>query len=379
MPSAPGQSCLNFPLLMILTTLYLHQFRNYIDTKIDFSDGVTLFVGKNGNGKTNILEAIFLSILGKTFRGKKEHEMIAWEKPIAHVQARFIEQHVTQKREVVISSTEKNKKLLKIDEVLVKPIDYIGSIYCVLFSPEDMNLIDGEPSLRRRYLDVLLSQVDYQYAYSLAKYNKILKMRNKLLQSLREGKAQHDELHFWDKHIIEYGQYVVDKRKIALDFFNEKTSSLYQEMSDSETSLGIEYIGTTGKEYTETLKKRIHQDIAQGSTSVGPHRDDFQYILQGKDLRTFGSRGEYRSVILVLKMLEILYIQDTKKTSPLLLLDDVFSELDVARRSYLLGLVSDQQTIITTTDIDNDLVKYMSTMNNALLYEVHEGKVRLKS
>jgi len=366
---------------MLLKKIYIHQFRNYIDTKIDLSNSITIFLGKNGQGKTNVLEAIFCLVFGRSFRVKKIQDLISWDYDEAFLQARIESDGNSRKFELDFLKNLKDKRKHRIDDFPVKTFEYLGQFNAVLFQPEDLNMVEHEPSLRRRYMDMLLSQVDSEYAYKLLKYSKVIKVRNKLLQDIKFGKSSKDEIVFWDKTLIDYGSYIIEKRLRLLDFINTKSSNLYSDISAKDFLFKLQYDGfykdiniskiDIEKAYKKVLDSKFEFDLMTGYTSIGPHRDDFKFFLNKKEMRTFASRGEYRSAILVLKILEVEYIKEMTGKTPILLLDDVFSELDEKRREYLLKIVLNQQTIVSATEIGDALSSL--DKKDVIVYEVSSG------
>ncbi len=240
-------------------------------------------------------------------------------------------------------------------------------------------MIDLEPSLRRRFMDITLSQVDPQYAYQLTKYGKILKIRNKLLQQIQMRKSESAELVFWDEALAEYGTAIIQKRIFFIDSLNQKTSELYSAVAEKKHDLLCHYEPSfksrenIQKEFLQNLQEKTPGDLLRGHTSIGPHRDDLSFSINGRDARGTASRGEYRTLVLVLKMLELDFIEEKTKKRPIFLLDDISSELDESRRKALFQLLGKQQSIITSTD---------ETLWNSIhsegkyIYHVEAGKVR---
>lgn len=358
---------------MNIKSLKLTNFRNWADFKLDFNN-VTILIGPNGIGKTNIMEAIWMLSTSRSWRTLHDIEAINWEADFARLEAKIhpaspaggddktinlnlvLQKHPTK--------TRPQPKILKINEVRKRLIDLLGRLPAVLFSPETIQIIDGAPSLRRRFLDILLSQIDKKYALALLDYSKIIKERNQLLWHIKIGKsredpsrrrqAEADELEFWDEKLVVLGRFIIKKRQEAIRFFNELLPGYYQDISGGKESLNLRYRASCEAERLgEMLVANRARDIESTSTNFGPHRDDLMILLNNKDITTFGSRGEYRSAVLALKMGELKYLEEKRGEKPILLLDDIFSELDKDRRLHLAKIVSHQQTIITTTDLDH--------------------------
>lgn len=340
---------------MIIKFLQLANFRNWENLKLDLAP-TTILIGPNGAGKTNIMEAIYLLATGRSWRTTADTETIKWEADFAKIKAAL-----ANKKEMVLEMILQRKagpgsqpKTVKINQVKQRLLDLLGQMPAVLFSPEAIQILDGPPALRRRFLDIMLSETDRHYAINLLEYNKVLKERNRLLFYIQNKKSQIDELEFWNKKLIESGIYLIQKRAEAAKFFNQKLAGDYAEISGKNEKLAIKYQPSAESEkFDEILAGTIESDLDRGSTGRGPHRDDWAVLLNHKDVTTFGSRGEYRSVVLALKMAELAYLGEKRAEKPILLLDDIFSELDADRRKHLAKIVANQQTIITTTDLDH--------------------------
>lgn len=329
--------------------LVLTNFRNHKSYKIDFAD-ITIFIGPNGIGKTNIIEAVWMLADGRSWRTKSDLEVISWDEDFAKVSA-------DGKMELILQNKQEEKvppKLLKINGIKHRLIDLFGQMPAILFSPEEIQMVNGAPNLRRRFLDICLAQVDRKFALALLDYTRVLKGRNKLLSLIKHGRGKPDELDFWDEKLAIIGVFIIKKRKNLIKFFNQKLSTTYQEISGKKEELKLIYKGTVEEnKFLDYLVANRENEINQELTTHGPHRDDFLIDLNGKSLAETGSRGEFRSAVLALKILELKYLQEQIDEKPILLLDDIFSELDSERRVHLAKIVENQQTIITTTDLDH--------------------------
>lgn len=342
---------------MKINRLNLVNFRSYKKYQIDFSD-ITIFIGQNGVGKTNVLEAVWLLADGRSWRTAHDNETIFWDEDFAKVNASIVSKNGDIDLELLLqkqaSKNYPQPKMLKINGVKNRLIDLLGQMPAVLFSPETMQMVGGAPSLRRKFLDIMLSQTDHKYVLDLLEYQKVIRARNKLLFLIKQGKAKTDELDFWDEKFITLSTYLIKKRREAIKFFDALLTSNYQAISGTKEKLSIKYLGSLDDDKIgEHLMGLREREIEQALTIAGPHRDDIAFYLDGKDIATFGSRGEYRSVVLALKTAELKYLEHIMKETPILLLDDIFSELDAKRRLHLAKIVSSQQTIITTTDLDH--------------------------
>jgi len=341
---------------MTIKSLQLTNFRNWTDYTLKFSD-VTILIGHNGVGKTNIVEAIWFLATGKSWRTSRDAEAVNWTTDIARIVAELTDGRKTKLEFVLQKLATRDypqTKLIKINGSKSRLFDLLGLIPAVLFSPETIEMLDGAPGLRRRFLDILLVHTDKQYTRTLLEYNKILKERNKLLALIRNKRGKADELEFWDAKLVETGCFIIDRRVASIKFMNQYLTADYQEISGTKETLKLKYKGSVEKDvFADMLVGVREREIELGSTLYGPHRDDFTINLNDRDISTFGSRGEYRSAVLALKVAELKYLKDLRGESPILLLDDIFSELDSERRLHLAKIVHNQQTIITTTDLDH--------------------------
>ncbi len=350
---------------MILSQLALQNFRSYAKKTFEFSPATTLIVGPNTAGKTNILEAIMMLATGKSFRADMDREAIEWGNDVGRIGAEVAPD--TLKLEMVLTSGEVNGQKAPLKKYLVngvprRQIDFVGNLRAVLFWPEHLELVTDSPSLRRKYLDSVLVQVDREYRRSLLSYDRGLRQRNRLLDLINEGKAHRHQLSFWDQLLIRAGGYLTDKRA---EFIHSVNS--YQL---SAVSYQLEYDKSVISE--ARLEQYKDEEVAAKATLVGPHRDNFvvtkrqassikrqekQYMTRDTlthdallDLSKYGSRGEQRLAILWLKLAELSYIEQQTGERPILLLDDIFSELDEEHRKLVLDVIGRQQTIITSAE-----------------------------
>jgi len=333
----------------MLTRITLSHFRNYHRRSFAFSPAITLLTGKNMAGKTNVLEAVALLAFGKSFRAKKETEMLRWESEIGSVSGIWQAGNDQTKLEVrmthgMVNGKKTQIKKYSVNEIPRRQIDFIGNVRVVLFWPEDMKLVIDSPSIRRKYLDSVLVQVDREYRRNLFSYERGLRQRNRLLDRIHEGKANRSQLVFWNQLLIRSGQYISSTRERFLSAINLHTigNAVYR----------VEYDKSSISE--ARLVTYADQEIAARTTLVGPHRDDFiVYEIIGsipRDVSRFGSRGEQRLAVLWMKLAELEYITSCTQSRPTLLLDDIFSELDDIHKHVVLHIAKKQQTIITSAD-----------------------------
>lgn len=341
----------------MLKHVSLENFRNYKKYDLDLAQA-TILIGPNGVGKTNIMEAIYLISTGRSWRLKKESDAVLWHADFARISAK-ISQGQVKNLEMVLqrlpSPDYPQLKIIKINSVKKKLVDLLGKMPTVLFSPEDLQLIPGAPALRRRFLDILICQTDKKYTVALLELGKIIRGRNKLLYYLKIGRAKIEELDFWNQRLVTLGTLIIEKRQKVTKDLNLNLSATYQTIAGESETLEIKYKPTVEPErFAEMIGAQMEREIESTATLFGPHRDDLVFLLESRDVSTFGSRGEFRSVILAIKVAELAYLKkENPDTPPILLLDDIFSELDFNRRLHLAKIISGQQTIITTTDFDH--------------------------
>ena len=331
----------------LLINIKLQNFRNYSDAKWDFGK-VNAIIGRNGTGKTNILEAMrYLSLL-KSFRARKEEEVVLFNQRMAILEANI----KNNGKNKIIITIEKDKKACSINKKTVKLSEAVGVLKSVLFCPEDILIIDGAPSVRRRYLDQLISQKDKKYLKGLINYNRILAIRNALLGRIADGLAREDELDVWDEQIIAPAKYISQRREEVIEELSKISEGYLNEM-DGNFGFSMEY--QRSESSIENLIKSRRRDIVYQITHIGAQRDDILIYLNNRALAQFGSRGQKRMVLLSLKQAEIDYL--TEEERPLLLLDDVFSELDREHQEKINKIITKQQTILTTTNLPESIKK----------------------
>lgn len=314
----------------MIREIKLTNFRNFENKSLNFANDITVIVGPNGAGKTNILESLFLLSTGKSFKAKLEIEMIKYDQELAKIKGDSLEVMITK------GDNGWPKKKLLVNGVPKRLIDFAGNFKTVLFGPWDMDLVTESPSIRRKFLDSVLSQVDREYRRSVLSYEKGLRQRNRLLWQIRESGVSRSQLLFWNQLLIKNGDYISQRRREFIDFAN--TDLKYQ----------LEYDPSAISE--SRLEQYKNEEIAAATTLVGPHRDDFSFVFVNRNLAAYGSRGEQRMGVLWLKMSELNFIENKTSERPTLLLDDIYSELDHEHRDLVLKIADKQQTIITTAD-----------------------------
>lgn len=329
---------------MILSQIALTHFRNYQKEVFSFSPQITVIAGTNAAGKTNILEAIYFLATGKSFRADVDRESIHWREEIGRIKGMIPDTTL----EIVMTHGDVGGKKASLKKYLVngiprRQIDFVGNLRAVLFWPEHLELVTASPSLRRKYLDSVLIQTDREYRRNLFSYERGLRQRNKLLDLIREGMAARSQLMFWNQLLIKTGGYLTEKRVVLIEFINA------YRIPDIEYR--IAYDKSVISE--SRLEQYKDEEVAAKATLVGPHRDDFVLNMNDGELRDiskYGSRGEQRLAILWLKLAELSYIEKESGARPILLLDDIFSELDEGHRALVLDMVTKQQTVLTTAE-----------------------------
>ena len=357
---------------MIIKSIELQNFRNYEDLNISFDEGTNIFYGDNAQGKTNILEAAYLSGTTKSHKCSKDKEMIRFGEQESHIRTVVVKKD----KEYQIDMHLKNNrsKGIAINKVPIKKAsELFGILNMVFFSPEDLNIIKNGPAERRRFLDSELCQLDKIYLSDLTTYNKILNQRNKLLKDMVYRPDLKDTLSVWDMQLVETGRKIIRRRKQFVDELNEIVHDIHYRISGEKENLLLQYEPSIEDIFFEDELSRVKErDMRQCMTSVGPHRDDLLFSIGEVDIRKFGSQGQQRTSALSLKLSEIELVKRSIHDTPVLLLDDVLSELDSNRQNYLLNSIHDTQTLITCTGLD-EFVKNRFQINK--IFKVVQGTV----
>ncbi|HZH92521.1 MAG TPA: DNA replication/repair protein RecF [Tissierellaceae bacterium] len=343
---------------MIVEGIRLINFRNYNNVGVGFSPGINILIGKNAQGKTNLLEAIYMCSTGRSFRTNRDREIINFQKDEAYVGTQL---KIGERDKLTEIKLERDKtKRIKVNKIELKNYRELDTgLKVVLFSPEDLRLIKEGPSNRRNYLDMSISQIKPLYHYNLRRYNKILFQRNNLLKSFRFKGDLSGLLDVFDMQLAKSGALIMLERDNYLKLLLKEATNIHTIIANGKETLDIEYNSSVTIEETlsqvetnllESLRKTRQKDIEVRTTEIGPHRDDFSILINGVDSKTYASQGQQRSIVLTLKLSEVEILKKDTGYYPVLLLDDVYSELDEDRRRYLTELFSRMQTFITTTD-----------------------------
>jgi DNA replication and repair protein RecF len=355
-----------------LKSLRAQNFRNLSLLELDFEQSVSAFVGKNAQGKTNILESISLLAFGKSLRTSSEKSLQKIGEDFFRIEG-LGEDSDAERVKIEIAATG-IQKVFKLNGKKVAASKLVGNFPIVSFSPEDLNLLLLSPSLRRRYLDILLSQTSSKYLLALSGYGKALKNRNALLARISEGVAKVDELDFWDQELAKHGSLIGKTRSDFLSFATKPLAENFRKISNEEKALSFRIAGFHGEEitkkkYLENLTKLREKDLRYENTNYGIHRADLIFELEDELLSENGSRGEIRSTVLALKFVELSFIERQLQEKPVLLLDDVFSELDASRQKSLMGLIQNHQTFLTTTKLS-----HLDVIEEKTVWEVKNGE-----
>lgn len=361
---------------MIIKSIELKNFRNYEDLTISFDEGTTILYGDNAQGKTNILEAAYMSGTTKSHKGSKDKEMIQFGEDEAHL--RTVVVRGGREYQIDMHLKKNRSKGIAINKMPIKKAsELFGILNIVFFSPEDLNIIKNGPSERRRFLDSELCQLDKIYLSDLTNYNKILVQRNKLLKDMVFRPELKDTLPIWDMQLVETGKKIIKRRKKFVEELNDIVHDIHYRISGEKEELFLKYEPSVEEDFFEEELNRVKvRDLKLCQTSVGPHRDDLLFSIGDVDIRKYGSQGQQRTSALSLKLSEIELVKKSIKDTPVLLLDDVLSELDSNRQNYLLNNICDTQTIITCTGLD-EFVRNRFQINR--VFEVIRGQVFEKS
>jgi DNA replication and repair protein RecF len=357
---------------MIVESLELKNFRNYEELHIELSPGTNIFYGDNAQGKTNVLESIFLACTSKSYRIAHDRDLIRFSEEESHIKMNVRKKNIPYRIDMHL---KKNKpKGIAIDEIPIhKASELFGIANVVCFSPEDLSLIKEGPALRRRFMDLELCQLSKVYLYNLTRYNKTLNQRNKLLKDIVFKPSLADTLSVWDDALVQYGQKVIELRREFLNDLSEIISKIHPELSGGTEKLEISYeANVTAEKFMDSLQRSHDQEMKQHLTLVGPHRDDIGFRINNQDIRKYGSQGQQRTAALALKLSEIELVYRRIDDHPILLLDDVLSELDSKRQTFLLNLLKDTQNIITCTGLD-DFVHHRFHIDD--LFHVQNGTI----
>ena len=353
---------------MLITNLKLQNFRNYKELNLNFNEGINVIYGDNAQGKTNILESIFLTSLGKSFRTNKDKELIMFNEDFAKVEVEFSKTDRDGKIKIDLT----DKKDIYLNGVKIKKLsELLGNIHIVIFTPDDINILKNGPTGRRRFLDIFIGQLRPNYIYNLNMYLKALEQRNNYLKQIKFENKSEELLEIWDEKIAEYAEIVFKYRFEFINKLKEKIKDVHNSITENNEDINIEYISdfSNKEEFLKKLKNNKKLDILKGFTTKGVHRDDFNIYINDNLVNIYGSQGQHRTSILSLKMSELQVVKDEIGENPILLLDDFMSELDEKRRTNFLRNIRETQVIITCTE------KINIENLNFKVYNVKSGKI----
>lgn len=361
---------------MKVNTVELKNYRNYTNQKVSFQNGINVILGKNAQGKTNLLESIYLCTIGKSPRTNKDKDLILWGKEQSKISLAVSKKSGNKKIDIYLS-THQNKSIQINGIPITRMGQLLGEFNSVYFSPDELKLVKESPEERRRFMDIDLSQFNKTYFYTLNKYNKILLQRNKLLKTTPQKQVLSDTISIWNEQLATCGAYIIAKRLELIEKLKPHAAAVLQELTDQKEQLVLQYLGmeqtdpvAIKKELLAQYEKTLEKDRLMGFTTIGPHRDDFKISVNDIDIRHFGSQGQQRTCALALKLAELEVFCDQLGEYPVLLLDDVLSELDEARQVKLLQKISKVQTLLTTTQFSFNIPH--------TTYEVTDGMIEMK-
>lgn len=361
---------------MKIKSVKLKNYRNYSSLDLKFASNLVVLTGRNAQGKTNILEAIYFSALGKSFRAVKDKEIIKWNEETSKAEIEIENRFRNKKIEFFLSKNQ--KKSIKIDKLSIKRIgELLGELTIVFFSPDELRLIKDSPDERRRFMNINISQTNKKYFYLLNRYEKVLQNRNKLLKMTKSFETLAENIDIWDRALCDIAEKIVEERKKFIEDILPFAQKAHSYISGGKENLNIIYKGfiTGNLSYKDamqkTLQKNLEKDYKLGYTSIGPHRDELDIFINNVEVKNYGSQGQQRTVALSLKLAELEIIKERTGEYPVLLLDDVFSELDKDRRERLLKFTHRTQTFITCTEFDYDI-------DNCEIFIIKDAKIEKK-
>ncbi len=368
---------------MHINRLQLKNYRNYEKLDIQFDHKINVIIGKNAQGKTNLMEAIYVLAFARSYRTPREKELISWGAEYANIKGNIFKKNGKLPLEITISKLGKQAKINHLEQQRLST--YVGALNVVMFAPEDLTIVKGSPQVRRQFIDMELGQIQPSYLYHLSQYQKILKQRNHLLKQIQ--RKENKDLTFLEiltEQLVEHASILLERRFIFLDLLRKWAFPLHQQISSKQEKLDIKYQATIDvsedenkekieRKYLEKFSNIKETEIDRGITLIGPHRDDLIFYINNKDVKVFGSQGQQRTTALSIKMAEIDLIYNEIGEYPILLLDDVLSELDDYRQSHLLSAIQGKvQTFVTTTTVDGI---HHETLKQAELFRVSNGTI----
>ena len=359
---------------MFIKKLMLINYRNYEKLDINFGKGVNVFIGDNAQGKTNILEAIYYCAFAKSHRTTRDRELINWNNHESYISLGIAKERLDKKIDIKI--LKDGKKAIKVNSIKINKIGELFGIFnVVMFSPEDLKIVKDSPGVRRRFIDMELCQLNKKYYYNLVQYNKVLNERNVVLKNKN---LSEEMLDIYDEQLSSYGEYVIKERLKYVEKLNYYGVQVHKDITSNKENIEFKYQSTIKdlskikENFYEALKKSRKKDIEKGISTIGLHRDDFSIFINNVDIKNFGSQGQQRTAVLTIKFASLRIIKEITGEYPVLLLDDVLSELDFSRKKYILSTIGEIQTVITCTGIE-DIYSYLDS--NSKIFKVKNGIV----
>lgn len=359
---------------MYIKEVSLQGFRNLEQLHIVPSAGINVIHGNNAQGKTNFLESLYFCAMGRSLRGKSDRQLIRFDAEESHIRMLVQRKNRADRIDVHLKRTE--KKGIAINGIPVRKLgDLFGTLYAVNFSPEDLSLVKDGPAERRRFVDMELCQLSRVYYYDLQQYYRILKQRNNLLKEMQKKPALGETLFVWDAQMAEYGERLIAARRKFLVRLDEIAGETMLQLTGGRDRLKTEYRPSCEEgQLAEKLRRNAARDIAFGATQSGPHKDDVLFLIDGREVKSYGSQGQQRSTALAARLAEIELIREETGEEPVLLLDDVFSELDERRQHFLLGSIGGLQTFLTCTGIE-DAIRSHTRLGTDAFFFVENGSI----
>ena len=359
---------------MFIKRLQMLNYRNYNVLDISLGPHVNVFMGDNAQGKTNILEGIYYCAFAKSHRTSKDRELINWNSDNALLSVTVGRERLDKR--IDISILKDGKKAIQVNKIKIKKIgELFGNFNVVMFSPEDLKIIKDSPGVRRKFIDMELCQLNPKYYYNLVQYNKVLNERNSILRNRNINK---DILDVYDMQLVEFGYNIIIDRLEYIQKLNKYSAKIHSDITSGKEKIEFKYISTIKdlenikENFYSLLEKNRSRDCERGITSIGPHRDDFTVLINDIDTKSYGSQGQQRTAVLTIKFSSLKIIKELTGEHPVLLLDDVLSELDFSRKRYILSTIGDIQTIITCTGIE-DLYEYLD--DKSKVFKVKDGEI----
>lgn len=369
---------------MIIETLTLKNFRNYDELTCNFSPTINIFIGDNAQGKTNLIEAMYVLALARSHRANKDNEMIQWGKDFARIEGQVKTERSTFPLEIILSKKGKQAKLNHLEQSRLST--YIGHLNVIVFAPEDLDIVKGSPGVRRKFIDMELGQMSPVYLHYLSQYQRTLKQRNQYLKDIRYDQSQSALLYLdvLTEQLIEFGSAVLYERFQFTKSLERWAQPIHAEISQNQEDLEVTYKSTVqcredssreeiAEQYLKQLNEQRGRELEQGTTVIGPHRDDLKFTINGHDVHTYGSQGQQRTTALSLKLAEIDLMIELTNESPVLLLDDVLSELDSKRQSHLLQAMQGRvQTFLTTPSLSGVNQEWLKEPK---IFQINKGQI----